>query len=167
MGSQQSSCFSVTNWTVGYRYRHIRFTSSDHVVFSVSTSEMGSVTKVPVMLDYKSSANGVCVDLSDSPRPDCVRPTGFAAVATVSDSAHSDHIVGNAQSNFLSCSAGEDYLEGGEASDNYVVKKTCFEAQINNTDSREKLDLLFIEEQFTNLRPKKNRTDLKIISSHG
>ena len=86
---------------------------------------MGSVTKVPVMLNYKSSTSGVCVDLSESPRANCVRPTGFASVATVSDSKQDDYIVGNAQSSFLSCSGGKDHLEGGEASDNYVVKKTC------------------------------------------
>ena len=127
---------------------------------------MGSVTKVPVMLNYKSSTSGVCVDLSESPRANCVRPTGFASVATVSDSTRDDYLVGNAQSNFLSCSGGEYYLEGAEASDNYIVKKTCIEAQINNTDSREKVDLLFIEETFTNLRSHRSQTDLKIISSH-
>ena len=148
----QNSCFTITNWTLGYRYIHILFASLDHVVFNISTVEMGSVIKVPVILDYTSSTNGVCVDMSESPRPNCFRPTGFNAVATVSDPKQDDYIVGNAQSSFLSCSGGKDHLEGGEASDNYVVKKTCNEVKINNTDSREKVDLLFIQEKFTNLR---------------
>ena len=61
--NSQSSCFTITNWTLGHRYRHILFTSLDHVVFNVSSGQMGSATKVPVMLDYKYSTNGVCVDL--------------------------------------------------------------------------------------------------------
>ena len=106
----QSSCFTVTNWTLGYRYRHILFTSKDHVVFNVSTSEDGTVSKVPIMLDYKTSTAGICADLSDLRRPNCVKPTGYSHVATVSDSAHNDYIVGNAQTNFLSCTGGEDYI---------------------------------------------------------
>ncbi|XP_078357676.1 uncharacterized protein LOC144642570 [Oculina patagonica] len=162
----QSSCFTITNWTLGYRYRHILFTSADHVVFNVSTSESGSVSKVPIMLDYKTSTTGICVDLSDSPSPDCIKPAGYTNVATVSDSPHDDHIVGNAQTNFLSCSGGEDYLEGGEGTDNYVVKKSCRKATINNFDSRQKVDLLYLDERFVNLRLQKDIKDLKIMSNY-
>ena len=163
----QSSCFTIRNWTLGYRYRHILFTSGDHVVFNISTREDGSVSKVPIMLDYKTSATGICVDLSDSPSPDCIKPTGYTNVATISDSPHNDHMVGNAQTNFLSCTGGEDYLEGGEATDNYVVKKTCHKATINNFDSRQKIDVVYLEETFVNLKLKKDGKDLKVISSHG
>ena len=156
----QSSCFTITNWILGYRYRHILFTSADHVVFNVSTSESGSLSKVQIMLDYKTSTTGICVDLSDSPSPNCIKPAGYTNVATVSDSAHDDRIVGNAQTNFLSCS------EGGEGTDNYVVKKSCRKATINNFDSRQKVDLLYLEETFVNLRLQKDNKDLKITSNH-
>ena len=139
----ETSCFSITKWTLGERYRHILFTSKDHVVFKVSTSADETVSKVPMMLDYKTSEVGICVDLSDSTtNPKCIKPTGYINVATVSDSPHNDHIVGNAQTNFLSCTGGEDYLEGGEGTDNYIVKKTCQKATINNFDSRQKVDLV-------------------------
>ena len=153
------SCFTIARWTLGLRYRDILFTSLDHVVFNVSTCETGSVSKVPIMLDYKSSIRAACVDLSDAPiRPSCVKPAGFASVATVSDSPHNDHIVGNGQSNFLSCSGCNDFLKGVEGSYNYIVKKTCSQALIDNTDTRR---------EFTNLRAQKVETDLKIMSSHG
>ena len=119
------------------------------------------------MLDYKTSPTGICVDLSDSPSPDCIKPTGYTNVATVSDSAHNDHIVGNALTNFLSCSGGEDYLEGGEGTDNYVVKKTCRKANINNFDNREKVDLLHIVEAFDNLQLQKDNDNLNINSNYG
>jgi len=163
----QSSCFTITNWTIGFRYRHILFTSKDHVVFNVSTSEDDSVMKVPIMLDYKTSTSGVCVDLSDSPSPTCVKPAGYTNIATVSDSPYNDRVVGNAQTNFLSCTGGEDFLEGGEGTDNYVVKKTCQKATINNYDGRQKVDLVYVEETFLNLRPQRNNKDLKVLSSHG
>ncbi|CAB3988828.1 iron-regulated -like [Paramuricea clavata] len=163
----QTSCFTVSNWLLGYQYRHILFTSSDHVVFNVTTSKSGRVTKVPIMLDYKTSASAVCVDLSDSASQDCIKPPGFAYVATISDSPLSDHIVGNAQSNFLSCSGGEDFLEGGEGSDNYVVKKSCTKATINNFDSRKKSDLLYIDATFEILQSEKHNSDLRIISKRG
>ena len=60
----QGSCFTIKDWRLGYRHRHILFTSRDHVVFNVSTSQSGSVSKVPIMLDYKASLAGICVDLS-------------------------------------------------------------------------------------------------------
>lgn len=163
--NQPRSCFSIENWALGYRYRHILFTSSDHVVFNVSISKMGSVTKVPIILDYKNSPKGVCVDLSELPSPNCIKPAGFSSVATVSDSPYDDFIVGNNQSNFLSCSGGKDYLEGRAASDNYVVKKSCIKVVINNTDGREKSDLLFIEENFKNLQSSRYRTSHLLIKS--
>ena len=142
------------------------FTSGDHVVFNVTTSESGSVSKVPIMLDFKNSETGICVDLSDSPSPDCVKPPGYSNVATVSDSPHNDRVVGNAQTNFLSCTGGEDYLEGGKGTDNYVVKKTCRRATINNVDNRQKVDLLYIEETFVSLRLEKDNNHLKILSNY-
>ena len=163
----ETSCFSITKWTLGERYRHILFTSKDHVVFKVSTSADGTVSKVPMMLDYKTSEVGICVDLSDSTtNPKCIKPTGYINVATVSDSPHNDHIVGNAQTNFLSCTGGEDYLEGGEGTDNYVVKKTCQKATINNFDSRQKADLVYLEETFVNLAVQKDSKDLKVTSKY-
>ena len=163
----QGSCFKIANWTLGYRHRHILFTSGDHVVFNVSTSEDGRVFKEPIILDYKTSATGVCVDLSDLPSPKCIKPSGYAKIATVSDSPHNDYIVGNAQTNFLSCTGGEDYLEGGEGTDNYVVKKTCQQAVINNFDSRMKADVVYLEETFINVQLKRNGDDLRVVSSHG
>ena len=162
----QSSCFTVKKWRLGNQYRHILFTSGDHVVFNVSSSESASVFKVPIMLDYKDSLVGICVDLSDLPSPNCIKPNGYDKVATVSDSVHNDHIVGNAQTNFLSCSGGEDYLEGGEGTDNYVVKETCQKASINNFDNREKLDLLYIVDSFENLQLQKDNDHLQITSYH-
>ena len=121
------------------------FTSPDHIVFIVSTSETGSVTKVLIMLN-KRLPRAVSIDLSESaPDPNCSKPTGFASVATVSDSPHNDHM-GNDQSNFPSCSGGIDYFEGGKASGNYVVKKTCAKGSINNTNHHE---------NFSNLRSQK------------
>ena len=119
------------------------------------------------MLDYKTSTAGICVDLSDLRRPNCVKPTGYSHVATVSDSAHDDYIVENAQTNFLSCTGGEDYLEGGGGTDNYVIKKTCQKATINNFDSRQKVDLVYVEETLVHLQLQRNKKDLKVISSHG
>ena len=163
----QKSCFTITKWTVGDQYRHILFTSKDHVVFKVSTREDGTVSKIPIMLDYKTSSTNVCVDLSESLSPKCIKPTGYTNVGTISDSPHNDHIVGNAQTNFLSCTGGEDYLEGGEGTDNYVVKKTCQKATINNFDSRQKVDVVYLEENFLNLRLQREGEDLKVVSSRG
>lgn len=62
---------------------------------------------------------------------------------------------------------GEDYLEGGQGSDNYVVKRGCTHATINNSDSRTKDDVLYLEEMFGNLRASRNGSRLKIITTHG
>lgn len=161
---EQTSCFSVENWALGERYQHMIFTSSDHVVFNVKT--INSVaTKVPLVLDYSSSAEGVTVDLSDSPKQGAIHEPGFDQVATVSDSQHNDHIVGNDQSNFLSCTGGSDFLKGAKGSDNYVVKETCRRVKINNYDRREKVDLLLLDENFENLKLKRRNEDLQVESN--
>lgn len=102
------SCFTVINWEIGIQHRHMLFTSSDHVVFNVTSFQSGDSivpTKVPMMLDYSASLTGVCVDVSDMPAlPPCIKPTGYTNVATISDSHHNDFIKGNKQTNFLSCS---------------------------------------------------------------
>lgn len=165
-----SSCLTITKWVLGYQYRHLLFTSSDHVVFNVTTTRRGYsvvVSKVPIILDYSASITGVCVDVSGTPNAKCTKPTGYANVATISDSPHNDHIVGNKQTNFLSCIGGNDYLEGGEASDNYVIKKTCTSVILNNFDNRSKDDVMYLEEMFANLRASKVGSDLKIVARHG
>ena len=183
-----TSCLRITNWARGYQYRHMLFTSSDHVVFNVTTHMIPPSTRVPkkrafrrtqsghsiavaiepIMLDYSTSANGVNVDLSDRPRrARSIHPRGSANVATVSDSPNDDQIIGNKQTNFLSCSGGVDRLEGGEGSDNYVVKRTCTHAVINNFDTRTKDDVLYLDETFGNLRAarRSRSSDLRITSS--
>lgn len=165
-----SSCLTITKWVLGYQYRHLLFTSSDHVVFNVTTTRRGYsvvVSKVPIILDYSASITGVCVDVSGTPNTKCIKPTGYANVATISDSPHNDHIVGNKQTNFLSCIGGNDYLEGGEGSDNYVIKKTCTSVILNNFDNRSKDDVMYLEEMFSNLRALKVGSDLKIVARYG
>ena len=105
-----TTCFTVENWDLGERYQHMIFTSSDHVVFKVKTNNKVA-TKIPQILDYSSSTEGVTIDLSDSPLKGAIHDPGFDQVATVSDSKHNDHIVGNDQSNFLSCTGGIDFLK--------------------------------------------------------
>lgn len=163
---EKTTCFSVENWALGERYQHMIFTSSDHVVFNVKTIN-SAVTKVPLVLDYSSSAEGVTVDLSDSPKQGAIHQPGFDQVATVSDSQHDDLIVGNDQSNFLSCTGGSDYLQGAKGSDNYVVKETCRRVKINNYDRREKVDLLLLDEDFENLKLKRRHEHLQVESNLG
>ena len=163
---EQTSCFSVENWALGERYQHMIFTSSDHVVFNVKTIN-SALTKVPLVLDYSSSEEGVTVDLSDSPKQGAIHQPGFDQVATVSDSQHDDHIVGNDQSNFLSCTGGSDFLQGAKGSDNYVVKETCRRVKINNYDRREKVDLLLLDEDFENLKLKRLDENLQLNSKLG
>ena len=163
---EQTTCFTVEKWNLGERYQHMIFTSSDHVVFQIKNIDTVA-TKIPQILDYSSSTVGVTVDLSDSPLKGAIHDPGFDQVATVSDSKHNDHIVGNDQSNFLSCTGGSDFLKGGKGSDNYVVKETCQEVKINNYDRKQKVDLLLLQENFKNLVLEKGRQNLKIKSTFG
>ena len=161
-----TTCFTVENWDLGERYQHMIFTSSDHVVFKVKTN-IKVATKIPQILDYSSSTEGVTVDLSDSPSKGAIHDPGFDQVATVSDSKHNDHIVGNDQSNFLSCTGGSDFLKGGKGSDNYVVKETCQKVMINNYDRKQKVDLLLLDEKFENLALQKSNENVQIKSKFG
>lgn len=146
--TKRSSCFTIQNWLQGEQYRHMIFSSSDHVVFKIKTED-NKQEKLPMVLDYSSSTKGVKVDLAgDLNVEGFIHHTGFDQVATVSDSKYNDVINGNTQSNFLSCSGGEDLLSGGNGSDNYVVKRTCQKATIKNYDANEKVDLLLLDYNF-------------------
>ena len=146
--TKRSSCLTIQNWLQGEQYRHMIFTSSDHVVFKIETED-NKQEKFPMVLDYSSSPKGVKVDLAgDLIVEGTIHHTGFDKVATVSDSKYDDIINGNAQSNFFSCSGGEDWLSGGNGSDNYVVKRTCQKATIANYDPNEKVDLLLLDYNF-------------------
>ena len=163
---EQTTCFTVEKWNLGKRYQHMIFTSSDHVVFQIKTIDKVA-TKIPQILDYSSSTEGVTVDLSDSPSKEAIHEAGFDQVATVSDSKHNDHIVGNDQSNFLSCTGGSDFLKGGKGSDNYVVKETCQDVTINNYDGKQNVDLLLLDENFKDLILQKRDQNLQIKSTFG
>ena len=157
LNNEDSSCFTIENWFLGKRYQHMTFVSSDHVLFHVQTMDVNSAPrKIPVMLDYSKNNNKLNIDLSDKTNLE------FEKVATVLDSPYDDKIVGNRQSNFLSCTGGSDFLRGNEGSDNYVVKQRCTKARINNFDRKKSVDLLLIEEDFKNLKLQKRRYDLAI-----
>ena len=161
-------CFKVRNYVRAEKNRHILFSSNDHVVFTVAEDRTGRFFKVPQMLDFNAANRSVCVDLSHKRKTiKCKNPTGFKSITTVSDSPFDDVIIGNDQSNILSCSGGFDRLRGGKASDTYVVKRTCKKCVINNYDSDEKSDLLFVEETLQNLKATKNKENLVIRSAQG
>lgn len=69
--------------------------------------------------------------------------------------------------NFLSCIGGNDYFEGGEVSDNYVIKKICISVILNNFDNCLKDDVMYLEEMFVNLCVLKVGLDLKIVVRYG
>lgn len=159
--NKQSSCFKIENWKLGKEYQHLILTSLDHVVFKIKTDNKNLV-KFPMVLDYSSSTKGVRVDLQRNKHKGYIHKKGFDQVATVSDSKHSDHIFGNKQSNFLSCTGGKDYLYGDAGSDNYIVKKSCKLAVIINFDPDEKVDLLLLDYNFMELRGRKHNGDFYI-----
>ena len=148
---------------VAEKSQHILFSSNDHVVFIVVENQSGRFIKVPQMMDLSTEVGDVCVELSGERHlSNCQTPTGHEAMITVTDSAFDDVIIGNDQSNFLSCSGGIDFLLGGKASDTYVVKNGCKRCIISNFDNDEKSDLLFIEETFRNLKSTKSQENLII-----
>ena len=161
IGYCQSHTVHVQNWFsqgIEEFHRHIYISTADGVVVEVTKSELDQSNHrtlcAPVTIDKSKSSMGQSVTLTGD----------FSNVKQVIGSNHSDTIIGNSKANTLNGVLGDDYLQGGNGPDMYIVQQGSGFQTINNyaTDNQE--DLLYISLPYTTIAVE--RVDSNLILYH-
>ena len=148
----------------------VLITSLDHVLFKIGIhSQSDEIAKKPFLLDFSNSTQGISVNLyqTDSEGALNISTEDADDIVTIKDSRFNDTLVGNRKSNFLSCPGGDDYLEGRENSDQYIIDHGCEVARIFNFDENNRTDLLVVKRPFEYIIILPDSSDDLKMSIHG
>lgn len=151
----------VIKWFASSDYQHAIFSCLDHVTFHIQLDPYygdDDVSLIPYLLDYSDKQSAVNVDLGISLEFESSYIN--QSIISVVDSPYSDNIKGNSLGNFISCTGGNDTLEGKEGSDKYVINENCSHVTILNFDEKETQDILFVKRKFYELSIYKLNSDL-------
>ena len=152
----------LVSWFRGQQYQHMALISKDYVRFVVGENSDHSPKLVSLTIDLGGYTTGVELDLlgeavninfeaNDELRQD---------VKVILDSPQNDVLKANILGNFLSCSGGNDYLQGRGGKDVYVVQQGCKTVTINNYDEHRDWDLLLFKCLFDKILATKNHQNL-------
>ncbi len=133
----------VKNWFVhgngGEVHRHVYVTTKDGVVMTATDKTLDGeeidVECTPFSVDKSPSKNGVSIILTGS----------FSDVVYVTGSNYSDRITGNDIANVIHGGRGDDYLEGKNGGDEYLINEGDGKTEINNFATDDKEDTLVLD----------------------
>ncbi len=91
-----NNCFSLNS------LYYIR--TNDGIVFKLPTDEISPLVKVPLLVDYSKSPQGLTVEL-------------ILQCEQVQGSNYKDDILGNPLDNYIDPGVGGSYMQGGNGSD--------------------------------------------------
>ena len=98
-----NSCFELND------LYHIK--TLDGFLFKLSNNKTLTNVKIPILLDYSNSTNGLTQELTEK----------YAQIKRFIGSTHHDSIIGNSLNNYIDPNTGGCYLEGRNGSDTYVI----------------------------------------------
>ena len=161
----QDTSVTLKSWYMSTDYQHLTMISKDYVRFVIGQNTDGTPRTISMTVDFGGYAEGVTVDLQSA--------TGTfnylnlndelkKDIKTVLDSKHSDNLKANVLGNFLTCSGGDDYLEGRGGKDVYVIDPSCNSVTINNYDTQQDFDLILFKCLYQNIRVVRSTNDLKL-----
>ena len=150
----------IMNWFVTGNqnfYRHISLATKDGIGVEVTGSDLDDNN------DHEVHCKAVVVDKYGSTQSLHIELEGpFSEVKTCVGSNFSDYIVGNDIANIITGGLGNDYMEGGNGPDVYILRKGDGIDNINNyaTDNME--DIILIGITYTDINMERNSSDLVI-----
>ena len=150
----------VKNWFKSSQHQHMAMVSKDYVRFVIGRNLDGTPKTVSLTIDFGDSKAGVTLDLLDE--NEHFNEETRNEVEVMFDSNFDDVLKANTLGNFLSCSGGNDYLEGRGQQDVYVIDTTCTSATINNYDSQQDFDLILFKCHYESIRLAELNDDLKL-----
>ena len=161
----QDTSVTLKSWYMSTDYQHLTMISKDYVRFVIGQNTDGTPKTISMTVDFGGYAEGVTVDLQSA--------TGTfnylnlneelkKDIKTILDSKHSDDLKANVLGNFLTCSGGDDYLEGRGGKDVYVIDPSCNSVTINNYDIQQDFDLILFKCLYQNIQVVRSSSDLKL-----
>ena len=157
----------LDSWFHSAEHQHAMFISKDFITFLIVDDS--TIRKEPITVDLSKYTSGVTLNLQNPNLNQRITISNKAThdIKLVLDSPHNDHLTGNAQNNILTCSGGEDYLQGNKGSDTYIMKPSCERVDIFNEDDEKQYDLLLVECLSYDIEMTIFRSDLQLKCSLG
>ncbi|MCX4029185.1 hypothetical protein H0A36_07750 [Endozoicomonas sp. SM1973] len=85
----------------------------------------------------------------------------LSAEGTVYD----DHLIGNQQANVIRGYGGNDYMQGNDGHDSYVIGAMAGQVKIDNYATDQKLDSIILDTTFDKVLARQNQNDLLLIAT--
>ena len=159
----------VKNWfkeTMSLQYQHLAMVSKDYVRFVIGENDDGMPKTISLTIDFGGYAEGVTLDLG------VAEDKHFNGnrevkndVKVILDSKYNDVLKANILGNFLTCSGGNDYLQGRGGKDVYTIDTACTSATINNYDTHRDFDLILLKCPYESVSLVRLNNDLKLKCS--
>ncbi|XP_014353851.1 uncharacterized protein LOC106706858 [Latimeria chalumnae] len=146
---------TISNWFLGEEYRHMKFKTSEQTMFQIGKIRLDQYVQLEIVgLDYSQETMGKSIDLRNPP---------FMSVISLTGSPYDDTFFGNDLSNILAGGKGNDYLEGGNGRDIYIVEADNSCDTINNVASDGEIDIIKVNADSENFKVQLiNHIDIKI-----
>lgn len=134
----------IKKWFIGEEYQHMRFKSSDGILFDVGKVELnGNVDLQPVTLDFSNQDSARSIDLQNST---------WKTVVTVIGTDYDDIISGNQLNNVILGRGGENTISGREGKDMYIIQEKGSCDIIDNFANDEQIDIVELPVDFESLK---------------
>ncbi|XP_031165498.2 uncharacterized protein LOC116057254 [Sander lucioperca] len=142
---------TLGNWFRSAADRHLLVVTKDLITFTISDNKTDCLDRDPFTKCIKSSS----IDYSNSPSPllvDLQEDEAFSSVTEVRGSKFNDVIRGNKEHNVIVPGGGDDFIQGRGGEDWYVITPGQGVKTINNQSPDLALDILFLKEQYNNIK---------------
>ncbi|XP_039658368.1 uncharacterized protein LOC120560191 [Perca fluviatilis] len=143
---------TLGNWFRSAADRHLLVVTKDLITFTISDNKADCLDRRDLFtkcikssrIDYSSSPSPLLVDLQED--------ESFSSVTEVRGSKFNDAIRGNKEHNVIVPGEGDDFIQGRGGEDWYVITPGQGVKTINNQSPDLALDILFLKEQYENIK---------------
>ena len=138
-------------------YRHLNILSKDGIIMEPTETTINNG-------EYSISCDATMIDKTESKEDQQITLAGkFSRVKNVFGSNYSDVIVGNELPNIINCGRGNDFLEGGDGKDVYVIGGNDDRDHINNYAKDMKEDTIVFSIPYTRIVAGKTGNNLLLF----
>ncbi|TDH13383.1 hypothetical protein EPR50_G00056950 [Perca flavescens] len=140
------------NWFRSAADRHLLVVTKDLITFTISDNKADCLDRRNLFTKCIKSSS---IDYSSSPSPllvDLQEDEAFSSVTEVRGSKFNDDIRGNKEPNVIVPGEGDDFIQGRGGEDWYVITPGQGVKTINNQSPDLALDILFLKEQYENIK---------------
>ncbi|KAF1389804.1 hypothetical protein PFLUV_G00077340 [Perca fluviatilis] len=143
---------TLGNWFRSAADRHLLVVTKDLITFTISDNKADCLDRRNLFTKCIKSSS---IDYSSSPSPllvDLQEDEAFSSLTEVRGSKFNDVIRGNKEHNVIVPGGGDDFIQGRGGEDWYVITPGQGVKTINNQSPDLALDILFLKEEYENIK---------------